>query len=225
MQVSRLLGGKEVPKTACTLIYSACSKIKAQTRSHLPIVIEYITEGLLDSEFKVACALDYLLSEPGTEVDLKVRAHPLGEEYGLGDVVLGLALGPKLPAGWPRTCGEGTYDFESRFQAFEKASGVGVTVSPEEIENAVSILISKYKSELVENRYRFNVGTLLAEARAALKFADGKSVKSEVDVQVLHLLGPKTDEDLQQRIVKKSKPAAAAKVSSCLQDNLDSSSF
>lgn len=89
-------------------------------------------------------------------------------------------------------------------------------VTPEEIEKAVEIIIAKHRSELLENRYRFNTGTILAEARAALKFADGKCIKNEVDMQVLHLLGPKTDEDLQQRIVKKSKPVGAPKVSSSL---------
>lgn len=32
--------------------------------------------------------------------------------------------------------------------------------------------------------------------RNKLKWADGKAVKSEIEVQVLNLLGPKTEEDL-----------------------------
>ncbi|CAJ1084946.1 glutamine--tRNA ligase isoform X2 [Xyrichtys novacula] len=42
----------------------------------------------------------------------------------------------------------------------------------------------------------------MGEARAALKWADGKVIKNEVDMQVLHLLGPKTEADLE----KKAKP-------------------
>lgn len=77
-------------------------------------------------------------------------------------------------------------------------SGVGVVVSPEQIEKAVEEIIAKHKAELIEQRYKFNVGILLGEARAstALRFADGKSVKTEVDMQILTLLGPKTEADL-----------------------------
>ena len=54
--------------------------------------------------------------------------------------------------------------------------------------------MKKYKEQLVKDRYRFPVGKLLGEARAALKWADGKAVKSEVDMQVsdeTRLLVPK----------------------------------
>ena len=73
IQVFKLLDGKEVPKTARSLVYSACSKIKLQSRTHLPIVIEYIAKGQLDSEVKLTSALDYLLSKPGDKVNSKVR--------------------------------------------------------------------------------------------------------------------------------------------------------
>lgn len=45
-------------------------------------------------------------------------------------------------------------------------------------------------------RYRFNVGLLMSEVRNALKWADGKVVKSEIDLQLLSLLGPKSEADL-----------------------------
>ena len=53
---------------------------------------------------------------------------------------------------------------------------------------------------------------LMAEVRKTLKWADGKAVKSEIDVQVLDLLGPKTEADLAPppKVEKKTKPAAAA---------------
>lgn len=44
-------------------------------------------------------------------------------------------------------------------------------------------------------RYHFNVGLILQEVRKELKWADGKALKNEVDLQVLDLLGPKTEED------------------------------
>uniref|UniRef100_A0A672NIF8 Glutamine--tRNA ligase n=1 Tax=Sinocyclocheilus grahami TaxID=75366 RepID=A0A672NIF8_SINGR len=81
---------------------------------------------------------------------------------------------------------------------FEAACGVGVVVTPEQIEDAVELIIRKHKDQLLAERYRFNMGILMGEARTALKWADGKIVKNEVDMQVLHLLGPKTEADLEK---------------------------
>ncbi|KAM4651239.1 glutamine--tRNA ligase [Discoglossus pictus] len=82
---------------------------------------------------------------------------------------------------------------------FEKECGVGVTVTPEQIEEAVEAGIRKYKDQLLVERYRFNMGLLMGEARNKLKWADGKIIKNEVDMQVLHLLGPKTEADLEKK--------------------------
>jgi len=79
---------------------------------------------------------------------------------------------------------------------FEKECGVGVIVTPEEIDNAVSKLIQKNKDAIIEQRYRFNVGKLMQDVRTELKWADGKAVKNEIDVQIFDLLGPKTEDDL-----------------------------
>lgn len=95
--------------------------------------------------------------------------------------------------------------------AFDAACGVGITVTPEEIEKAVEITISKYRDDIVQNRYRFNVGKLLTELRAALPWVDGKALKSEVDVQIFDLLGPKTEADDEQAGKKRrEKPASTA---------------
>jgi len=79
----------------------------------------------------------------------------------------------------------------------EAACGVGATPTPEEIEQVVERIIARHKDELLKKRYQFNVGILMTLARQELKWADGKAVKNEVDVQVLDLLGPKTVEDTQ----------------------------
>ena len=49
-------------------------------------------------------------------------------------------------------------------------------------------MIGKYKSALIDQRYKFNMGSIMGEARKKLKWADGKAVKSEVDMQVLNFL-------------------------------------
>ncbi|XP_076022736.1 glutamine--tRNA ligase isoform X2 [Genypterus blacodes] len=82
---------------------------------------------------------------------------------------------------------------------FDEACGVGVLITPEQIEDAVESVIRKHKEQLLKERYRFNMGLLMGEARTALKWADGKVIKNEVDIQVLHLLGPKTEADLEKK--------------------------
>ncbi|XP_012883513.1 PREDICTED: glutamine--tRNA ligase [Dipodomys ordii] len=90
---------------------------------------------------------------------------------------------------------------------FEQECGVGVIVTPEQIEEAVEVTINRHRPQLLAERYRFNMGLLMGEARAALKWADGKMIKNEVDMQVLHLLGPKMEADLEKKPkVAKTKP-------------------
>ena len=43
---------------------------------------------------------------------------------------------------------------------------------------------------------RFNAGPLMGKVRGQLKWADGKEIKAQVEIQLLDILGPKTDADL-----------------------------
>lgn len=83
-----------------------------------------------------------------------------------------------------------------------------VQVTPEEIEATVEKVLDVHREQLQRERYRFNVGRVIQEARALLRWADGKAVKSEVDLQVLDLLGPKTEADLAPPSQKKGKAKA-----------------
>lgn len=78
----------------------------------------------------------------------------------------------------------------------KESCGYGVNIKPEQIESAVEETINQFKGELMEKRYKFNPGTIMQAVNTKLKWADGKAVKSEVDLQILDLLGPKTEEDL-----------------------------
>lgn len=78
----------------------------------------------------------------------------------------------------------------------ERVCGVGIVVTPEEIERQVTAVIATNKSDIVSQRYRYNVGRIMQEVRTALPWADGKHVKSEVEVQIFDLLGEKTAADL-----------------------------
>lgn len=89
---------------------------------------------------------------------------------------------------------------------FEEACGVGVVVTPEEIDRAVEAVITLNKETIISQRYRFNTGKLLAELRGKLLWADGKAIKNEVDVQMFDLLGPKTEADLAPPPKAEKKP-------------------
>lgn len=78
----------------------------------------------------------------------------------------------------------------------ENYCGVGVVVTPEEIEKCVENHIQSFKKELIEKRYRFNAGPLMQKVREDLNWADGKAIKNEIDVQIFDILGPKTEADL-----------------------------
>lgn len=164
LALESLKNRKEISKTAGTLVYHLCSKIKAQSMQHLDLLVSLIADNKLDTTVRVEFALEFVLnhSVKGTAINV-----------------------PEL----------------------EKFCGVNVVVTPEEIEKVVEELINKHKSELVEQRYRFNVGKILADVRAKLPWADGKAVKNEVDAQIFYLLGAKTEADLAPPPAKgKSKP-------------------
>ncbi|VDN55834.1 unnamed protein product [Dracunculus medinensis] len=76
------------------------------------------------------------------------------------------------------------------------ACGAGIVVTPEEIEDEVAKIISKYKEDLLSKRYNYNVGKIVSDVKSALKWADGASIKKEVDTRIMLLLGPKTLEEM-----------------------------
>lgn len=105
---------------------------------------------------------------------------------------------------------------------FHEACGVGVVVTSDQIEAAVEKVIAKYKDTLLEKRYHMSMGVLMGEARANLKWADGKAIKHEVDMQVLDLLGPKTEADLAKPSkVKLSKQTENAQVKAASTSKTD----
>ncbi|XP_017007913.2 probable glutamine--tRNA ligase [Drosophila takahashii] len=95
-------------------------------------------------------------------------------------------------------------------QALEKECGVGVVVTPEQIERTVQAKIkASYREQLLEQRYHFNSFKILQDVRGELKWADAKSVKAAIDVEIFDLLGPKTEEDLKPPSKASEKPKAA----------------
>ncbi|CAF2330710.1 unnamed protein product [Rotaria sp. Silwood2] len=116
-------------------------------------------------------------------------------------------------------------------KALEENAGIGVTVTPEEIEHTIEEIIAQNKTKLLEQRYDFSIGSLLGEARKRLPWADGKVVKAEMDVQLLDLLGP-NDQSTKSTTQKqntakpstaKAKPAATT--NNDIQENGEIRSF
>ncbi|KAI9228321.1 MAG: tRNA synthetases class I, catalytic domain-containing protein [Piptocephalis tieghemiana] len=91
-------------------------------------------------------------------------------------------------------------------EAMNKASGVGIKVTPEEITSAIERLIEERREVLLEERYR-KVGPLLSTVRSDehIRWAPVPEVKAELDRQILALLGPKDERDTGKVKVKKEK--------------------
>uniref|UniRef100_A0A914VYG5 Probable glutamine--tRNA ligase n=1 Tax=Plectus sambesii TaxID=2011161 RepID=A0A914VYG5_9BILA len=88
-------------------------------------------------------------------------------------------------------------------KAFMAACGAGVVVTEDQIEDQVTEVISRFKPQIIEERYSFNMGKLMTEVKKSLPWADGSMVKKEVDLRVLELLGPKTADELTGQAGKK----------------------
>ena len=61
--------------------------------------------------------------------------------------------------------------------AFEAAGGVGQETTPEQIKEAVAAVIEAKRDELLEQRYRLDIGPLLADVRKQYPFGDMKLAK------------------------------------------------
>lgn len=123
------LSAGEISKSHGVLLYNIATKVKPQISAQLPLLSRYVVEGKIDSELRLngmlnnlwnifiilslifvcvtLAAMDYLLSNPLGDVDIK---------------------------------------------AFEESCGVGIVVTPEQIEQEVEKVIKKYHTELVEKR-------------------------------------------------------------------------
>lgn len=58
-----------------------------------------------------------------------------------------------------------------KFEELEAYCGVGVVVTPEQVEKCVEKYINAVKEELIEKRYRYNAGPLMQKVREELKWA------------------------------------------------------
>lgn len=155
--------GKTLGEGTGMLLYHLATKIKPQSLSHLPLLVQLIIDLKLDNILRINAALEYVLAN------------------GIGNKQLDT-------------------------NALEKACGVGIVITPEEIDRTVSLVLQKNKDAILAQRYRFNVGKIMQEVLSSIPWADGKHVKSEIDVQLFDLLGPKNESDLAPAPKVEKKP-------------------
>ncbi|KAL2315600.1 putative glutamine--tRNA ligase [Schizosaccharomyces pombe] len=79
---------------------------------------------------------------------------------------------------------------------FDKETGVGVVLTPEQIEQLVGDYVAENKSKILEQRYQLlNPSASALRQHALLKWAPQLEVKQTLDRKFLELLGPKTEQD------------------------------
>ncbi|CEF63981.1 Probable glutamine--tRNA ligase [Strongyloides ratti] len=87
---------------------------------------------------------------------------------------------------------------------FNEKCGVGLIYTKEMIHDVVTKVFEKVKDQLLLERYSYNTGKLMGQIRNELKFADANEIKKYMDIKILELLGPKTEDEL-KGIKKKNK--------------------
>eukprot|EP01104_Vermistella_antarctica_P013575 TRINITY_DN4130_c0_g1_i2.p1 TRINITY_DN4130_c0_g1~~TRINITY_DN4130_c0_g1_i2.p1 ORF type:complete len:701 (+),score=232.61 TRINITY_DN4130_c0_g1_i2:88-2103(+) len=102
----------------------------------------------------------------------------------------------------------GDADFDT--PAFEKASGVGITVTADQISAAVAKVIAAKKGDIQKKRYQFQAARLIGTTKqdASVRWAETATIKREIEAQVATLLGPKTEADIEAAKPKGKKGKA-----------------
>ncbi len=150
-----------IPKSVGNLIYALATRSKQQIHNLHRYLIKYICDEKIKNELQLLGKIKLKIYSNQHELFLFLAAI----DY--------LLTHPTEPVDQ---------------KALEESAGIGVTVTPEEIERVIEEIIAQNHAKLVEQRYDFPIGTLLSEVRKRLKWADGKAVKAEMDVQVRKIL-------------------------------------
>ncbi|CAI4226497.1 unnamed protein product [Auanema sp. JU1783] len=188
-----LLGLSE-QKTKETLKNAALVKV-------LSIIIENAQNELKIKGVEVSKSQANLLYQLGTKIKPQIHQHvPVLTKYIVND---GIKSEPQINAAVEYLLANIVNELD--IKSLETACGVGVVVTPDQIEDAVTNVFKKHNDQLIKDRYSFNVGKLLGEIRVLLPWADGAYVKKEVDLRLMELLGAKTEEDLMPKKKEKKK--------------------
>nr|XP_019704988.1 glutamine--tRNA ligase isoform X2 [Elaeis guineensis] len=88
---------------------------------------------------------------------------------------------------------------------FEESCGVGVEVSIEEIQSAVTAMLEENMDAILELRYHINVGNLCGQVRKRHPWTDAKLVKEMIDEKLRGILGERTAADDKKPLKKKKE--------------------
>ncbi|CAG8596186.1 10373_t:CDS:2 [Diversispora eburnea] len=82
-------------------------------------------------------------------------------------------------------------------EEFNKACGIGVVISHEQIATSITTHLETNRNILIKERYK-SLGSLLAKAKQIpeLRWANGVDIKNELEKQVITIIGPKDERDL-----------------------------
>merc|ERR1712137_472711 len=75
--------------------------------------------------------------------------------------------------------------------AFEKACGIGVTYTQEEIEAEVNRVLDSKKDALEKSGWAFGYGPTLGQIKKTLQFADSAAVVNALDAELTRRIGPR----------------------------------
>jgi glutaminyl-tRNA synthetase len=123
-------------KVVSVLIYQLATKFKAQLKNRLNFLIENIVSKNLNTEPQLT-GKNFLLFNQNHQMSLFFRIAAF--EY--------LLSNPNDPL---------------NVAAFNEFCGVGVVVTLEQIKSTVNEVLNAHKNDLIEKRYKFNVGLLMS---------------------------------------------------------------
>jgi glutaminyl-tRNA synthetase len=186
----------------CAPICSGILKNKKLTHTLVSIIDAH---GLEDGCSKETGALVILLAT--TLPASAIEHRPLLMEYILGGKI---ATNDQVTAAVKYVTAQAGSKMDKG--ALEKAAGVGVDVTDEDVASAVSQVLEANKAVLLEERYHFNFNKLIQPVKkiGVMVWADISKVKAELERQSAEVLGPKTADDEQPK--EKPKKMKAPKV-------------
>eukprot|EP01112_Ceratiomyxa_fruticulosa_P009643 TRINITY_DN2524_c0_g1_i1.p1 TRINITY_DN2524_c0_g1~~TRINITY_DN2524_c0_g1_i1.p1 ORF type:complete len:656 (-),score=148.41 TRINITY_DN2524_c0_g1_i1:158-2125(-) len=84
-------------------------------------------------------------------------------------------------------------------EEFEKETGVGIVVTPEQIHSVVKKLLDEKHAEIAEKKWGIPIGDLLNPLKESLKWGEPAAIKNELDAQLEALLGPKVAHEKEKK--------------------------
>ena len=206
-------GAPSLPsKTQADLLYMVASVHPKNALVHRHALVELVMAGkVVVRVFLLVCRLSFVVGllcpRRGRRLDSQKRASACRFHVIFKCVCHILQKQNQLDGGMKYLRGVGAEPLE--VGSLEVACGVGVVVTREDIAAEVAKAVEEATERLKEERYRMNTSPLLGKVIKALKWADPKLVKAELDLQVEGLLGPRTEEDNKKPEKKKAPPKVA----------------